>query len=73
LYITQGSRVLLRYAIDAGFDRSRVHLLAHGPAEEQLARIACRVAEGTIVWGTGNFRGAGADIAAFANAAARPC
>ncbi len=73
LYVTQGSRALFRYAVDAGFDRSRVHLLADGPAEEQLARIASGVADGTIIWGTGNFRGAGADIAAFATAAARPC
>lgn len=73
LYITQGSRALLRWAIDAGFERSRVHILADAPAGDQLARIASGAADGTIIWGTGNFRGAGADIAAFATAAARPC
>lgn len=73
LYVTQGSAALRRWATNAGFDRSRVHLLADAPAQDHLARIAVEVADGTVIWGTGNFRGAGADMTAFANAAARSC
>lgn len=73
LYLTQRSRTLLRWAIDAGFDRGRVHLLADGPARDQLARIASDATEGTVIWGTGNFRGVGARMTAFTNAASRSC
>jgi gamma-polyglutamate synthase len=73
LYVTQGSRVFRRWALKAGFDPSRVHLLPLAPAQRQLDRIAQDVSDGTVVWGAGNFRGAGAEITAFVNAAAKPC
>jgi poly-gamma-glutamate synthase PgsB/CapB len=73
LYVMQGSRVFHRWAQSAGFDRTRVHLLPRAPAQQQLDRIARDVADGTVIWGTGNFRGAGADVTAFVNALARPC
>lgn len=73
LHITQGSVALRRRAIEAGFGENSVHLLKRAPPEEQLADIARHVPDGTVIWGTGNFRGAGADITAFANTAARSC
>jgi poly-gamma-glutamate synthase PgsB/CapB len=73
LYVTQGSRVFQKWAQKAGFDPSRVHLLPLAPAPQQLDRIARDVADGTVVWGTGNFRGAGAEITAFVDAVAQPC
>ena len=59
--------------IEAGFDEGRLHLLKHAAAKEQIAEIARSVADGTVIWGTGNFRGAGAEITAFANASVRSC
>jgi hypothetical protein len=73
LYVTQGSRVFQKWAQRAGFDPSRVHLLPLAPAPQQLDRIARDIADGTVVWGTGNFRGAGAEITAFVDAVAQPC
>lgn len=73
LHMTQGSSVLRRWAIAAGFEENKVRLLKSAPAKEQLADVARYVADGTVIWGTGNFRGAGADITAFANAATRSC
>jgi len=73
LYVTQGSGALRRMAVKAGFERSRVHILADGSAQNHLARIAREIAEGTVIWGTGNFQGAGAEITVFAKAAARSC
>jgi poly-gamma-glutamate synthase PgsB/CapB len=73
LYVTQGSRAFRRWALKAGFDPGRIHLLPPAAAPQQLGRIAREVADGTVVWGTGNFLGAGAEIAAFVDAAAQPC
>lgn len=73
LHVTQGGGALRGWAIAAGFDESRIRLLKRAPAKEQLADVAHHVADGTVIWGTGNFRGAGADITAFTNLAARPC
>jgi poly-gamma-glutamate synthase PgsB/CapB len=73
LYVTQGSFVFRGWAIEAGFDKGRVHLLKHAAAKEQIADIARSVANGTVIWGIGNFRGAGAEITAFANASVRSC
>jgi poly-gamma-glutamate synthase PgsB/CapB len=73
LYVTQGSHAFRQWALRAGFDPSRVHLLPPAPAQQQLDRIARDVADGTVVWGTGNFRGAGADMTAFVDTAAQPC
>jgi poly-gamma-glutamate synthase PgsB/CapB len=73
LHVTQGSGALRRWAVAAGFDESRIRLLKRAPANVQLADVARHVADGTVIWGTGNFRGAGADITAFTNAAARSC
>ena len=73
LYVTRGSRALRAAAIRAGFGADRVHLLPRASAREQFTRIAGSAADGTVIWGTGNFVGAGAELTAFANAAARPC
>jgi poly-gamma-glutamate synthase PgsB/CapB len=73
LFVTQGSRLFHRWALKAGFEPSRVHLLPLASAQQQLDRIAREVADGTVIWGTGNFRGAGADMTAFVDAAAQPC
>jgi poly-gamma-glutamate synthase PgsB/CapB len=73
LYVTQGSPVFRQWALDAGFDPGRVNLLRRASAQQQLDRIARGVADGTVIWGTGNFRGAGAEVTAFVDAAAQPC
>jgi poly-gamma-glutamate synthase PgsB/CapB len=73
LYVTQGTWPLRQWAQKAGFDRKRVHLLPRGPAQQQLDRIGHDLTDGTVIWGTGNFRGAGADITTFVDATARPC
>ena len=73
LYVTQGTWPLRQWAQKAGFDRNRVHLLPRISAQQQLDRIARDLADGTVIWGTGNFRGAGADMTTFVDATARPC
>jgi poly-gamma-glutamate synthase PgsB/CapB len=73
LYVTQGSRVFRQWALKAGFDPSRVHLLPRASAQQQFDRIARGVADGAVIWGTGNFRGAGAEVTAFVDAAAQSC
>ena len=73
LYVTQGSRVFRQWALKAGFDPSRVHLLPLASAQQQLDRIARDAADGTVIWGIGNFRGAGAEMTSFVNAAAQQC
>ena len=73
LYVTQGSPVFRQWALDAGFDPGRVNLLRRASAQQQLGRIARGVADGTVIWGTGNFRGAGAEVTAFVDVAAQTC
>jgi poly-gamma-glutamate synthase PgsB/CapB len=73
LFVTQGSRAFRQLALKAGFDPNRVHFLPTASAQHQIDRIASDVDNGTVVWGTGNFRGAGAEITAFVDTAARSC
>lgn len=73
LYIAQGSRALCRWAVKGGFARDRVFLLPRASAQQYVTRIAADVVDGTVIWGAGNFRGTGAEVTAFANAAARSC
>ena len=73
LYVTQGSHTFRKWALKAGFDGGRIHLLPRASAQRQFDRIANDVADGTVIWGTGNFRGAGADMTAFVDAVARRC
>lgn len=73
LFITQGSGAMQRWAVAAGFAAEHIHILPRGSAQLQLDRMARDLADGTVVWGTGNFQGAGAEITAFVNAAARSC
>ena len=73
LYVTQGTWPLRQWAQKAGFDRNRVYLLPRASAQQQLDQVVRNVGDGTVIWGTGNFRGAGADMTTFVDATARPC
>ena len=62
LFLTPGGGMLRGRARRAGFAPARIHLLPGTGADAQLRAVAREVADGTVVWGTGNFKGAGAAI-----------
>ena len=73
LFIMAGNRVLRRQAVAAGFDRNRVHLLSTGSAGDMLQRVVADTAQGTVVWGCGNFKGRGAELSKLAETLRSPC
>jgi hypothetical protein len=73
LFIMAGSRVLRRRAVAAGFESNRVHLLSIGSARDMLRRVAADTAQGTVVWGCGNFKGRGAELSKVAETLRSPC
>jgi gamma-polyglutamate synthase len=73
LFIIAGDRMLRRRAITAGFSTDHVHLLSRGSAVDILRNVAADVVEGTVVWGSGNFKGKGAEISQAAETFRAPC
>ena len=73
LFIVGGGAMLRRAAVSAGFRSSRLHRLSRRISPETLHAIAAVTEEGTVVWGVGNFRGAGAELSAIAGAGATSC
>jgi poly-gamma-glutamate synthase PgsB/CapB len=73
LFVVGGNRSLQRQAISAGFLPEHVHRLPLGSAEDILRSVAAAIENDTVVWGIGNFRGAGAGLSALVEAARAPC
>jgi hypothetical protein len=64
---------LRRQALAIGFAPQRLHRLPRRLDASALRALAAHVEDGAIVWGVGNFRGAGARLSALAEAARSPC
>jgi hypothetical protein len=64
---------LRRQAIAAGFSPEHLYRLPRRITEDTLRLVAAAIEQGTVVWGVGNFRGAGAKLSALAEAATAPC
>jgi gamma-polyglutamate synthase len=73
LFVVGISRGLRRQAVAAGFLPGQVHLLPPRNAEDILRTVAAAIENDTVVWGVGNFRGAGAALSALAEATSAPC
>ena len=73
LLVIGGDPTLRRQAIAAGFSPEHLHRLPRRITEDTLRLVAAAIEQGTVVWGVGNFRGAGAKLSALAEAARAPC
>ena len=65
LFVVGGNRSVPRQAIAAGFLPEHVHRLPPAGAEDILRAVAAAIENNTVVWGVGNFRGAGAGLSAL--------
>jgi poly-gamma-glutamate synthase PgsB/CapB len=73
LLLIGGDRTLRRQAIAAGFSPELLHRLPRRITEDTLRLVAAAIEQDTVVWGVGNFRGAGAKLSALAETAGAPC
>jgi gamma-polyglutamate synthase len=73
LFIVGEGAGVRRQAIALGFAPDRLHRLPRPIGEDTLRTLSAAVEDGTVVWGVGNFRGAGARLYALAEAARAPC
>jgi poly-gamma-glutamate synthase PgsB/CapB len=73
LFIIGGDRALRQRALVAGFQPRQLHRLPRRICKESLHAVAAATDSDAVVWGVGNFRGAGAEMAALVEAAGAPC
>jgi gamma-polyglutamate synthase len=73
LFIIGEGTGLRRQALALGFAPQQLHRLSRPISEDTLRVLSSAVDDGTVVWGVGNYRGAGARLSALAETARAPC
>jgi poly-gamma-glutamate synthase PgsB/CapB len=73
LFVIGGNRALRRRAVIAGFGPDHIHLLPRTISAASLRMLATTIPDDAVVWGAGNFKGAGAELTARIAASHSPC
>jgi poly-gamma-glutamate synthase PgsB/CapB len=73
LFIASRNPLLRRAAIARGFAAQHVNLVPPRMTREVFSRITGTLAPGTVLWGIGNYKGAGAQITALLDALSARC
>jgi hypothetical protein len=65
LFIGSRHPMLRSRAIASGFEPQRIRMLSPRMTARTLARLAAEIPQGAILWGAGNYRGAGSEFSAL--------
>jgi len=73
LFISSRNPALRRRAVAHGFVPDRVHLVTPRMTENGVRSMISRVRDGAVVWGVGNYRGAGAKLTMLVRGLSTSC